>query len=264
MATKKVTPITAAPSAGKAKPSTAVAVKSKVGSNVVSIQEQLRAQAAEVGNRTQAASGNAIRVTQDKHMLLPDGQKVQELDVVIVDFATHHKFWEGNYDPKAITPPACFAIGANPAKMSPSPNSPIAQAEDCQSCPMNQYGSASQGEGKACKNSRVMAVLPPDAGEDDPLWVLSTSPTANKGFDGVVQSIARIFQTPPVGAIVTVSFDPSETYAKLVFSNPRPNPNVADHFARQGEAKEMLAREPDVSQFVPAAPKGKAAVAKRR
>lgn len=262
MATKKVTPITAAPSAGKAKPSTAVAVKSKAGSNVVSIQEQLRAQAAETANRTQAASGNTIRATQDKHLLLPDGQKVQELDVVIVDFATHHKFWEGAFDPKNIAPPACFAIGSNPMKMVPSPNSPLAQATDCQSCGMNQFGS--DGEGKACKNSRVMAVLLPDADEDTPLWILATSPTANKGFDGMVQTVARVFQTPPVGAIVTVSFDPSVTYAKLVFSNPRVNPNVADHFARQAEAKEMLTREPDVSQFVPAAPKGKAAVAKRR
>jgi hypothetical protein len=260
---KKVTPITAAPSAGKAKPGTAVAVKPKTGSNIVSIQEQLRAQAAEVGSRTQAASGNAIRVTQDKHLLLPDGQKVQELDVVIVDFATQHKFYEANFDPKAITPPACFAIGSNPNNMAPSPNAPIAQSTNCQGCPMNQFGSASSGEGKACKNSRVMAVLPPDAGEDDPLWTLATSPTANKGFDGMVQSIARIFQTPPVGSIVTVSFDPSETYAKLVFSNPRVNPNVADHFARQAEAKEMVTREPDVSQFVAAAPK-KQVAGKRR
>ena len=82
----------------------------------------------------------------------------------------------------------------------------------------------------------------------------TTSATANKGFDGFVSSVSRIFQMPPIGVIATVSFDPNETYAKLVFSDPQPNPNVATHFGRQEEAKAMLAVEPDVSSFVKTPP----------
>jgi hypothetical protein len=112
---------------------------------------------------------------------------------------------------------------------------------------MNQFGS--DGDGKACKNSRLMAVLPPDADEETPLWLLQTSPTANKGFDGYVTSVARVFQTSPIGVVTTVSFDDSVTYAKLLFSDPKPNDNIASHFGRQDEAKEMLAKEPDVSKY---------------
>lgn len=256
MATKpKVVPITAAPNAGKAKPSTAVAVKK--GGNVVSIMDALRAQAAAIADKTAPASGNTIRVTQDKQFQLPDGTKTAgPLQLVIVDFTSKNTFYEGKYDPKDITPPACFSIGSNPLKMVPSDNAPLKQAADCSSCPMNQFGS--DGDGKACKNTRVLAVLPPDATADTPMWILVASPTATKGFDGFVTSVARIFQMPPVGVVATVGFDESVTYAKLVFSDPQPNPDVETYFARQAEAQAMLAIEPDVSRFKSAVPAKKA------
>lgn len=233
------------------KTGTAVAVKKST--NIVSIQDQLRAQAAAVNERTAPAAGSAIRVTQDKQFLLPDGTKTPgPLELVIVDFTSKNTFYEGSFDPKSITPPACFSLGENPLKMVPSKNAPLSQATDCASCPNNQFGSA--GAGKACKNSRVLAVLPPDATADTPLWTLTTSPTANKGFDGYVKSVARVFDMPPVGVVTTVGFDDNETYAKLTFTNPQPNENVGEHFARQAEAKEMLATEPDVSGFVKAPP----------
>ena len=257
---KKVTPITEAASAGKPKAAkgTAVAVKT-VGSNVVSIQEQLRAQAEAMSEKTAPAGGNQIRMEAGQ-FTLPDGTKTPgPLELVIVDFASRHNFYEGKYDPKNIAPPACFAIGTNPLKMTPSKNAPVPQASDCQSCAMNMFGS--DGNGKACKNSRMLAVLSPDADEDTPMWLLQVSATALKGFDGLVTSVARVFQTPPVGVVVTVSLNPAVTYPQLVFSDPQPNANVGVHFARQEEAKAMLTVEPDVSKYEApkAAPRGKVA-----
>jgi hypothetical protein len=49
-----------------------------------------------------------------------------------------------------------------------------------------------------------------------------------------------------------------------VFSDPQPNPNIGVHFARQEEAKAMLTVEPDVSQFVKAAPVGRGKAPARR
>ena len=258
---KKVTPITAAPSAGKTKAKgSAVAVKA--GSNVVSIQEALKAQAAAVADKTAPATGNFIRLAPGK-FTLPDGTTTPgPLELVIVEFSSKNAFYEGAYDAKNISPPACFAIGSNPLKMIPSDNSPLKQAVDCATCPNNQFGSA--GDGKACKNSRVMAVLPPDADEDTPLWLLATSPTANKGFDTYVSSVARVFQLPPVGVITTVSLDPNATYAKLVFSDPQPNPRIDAHFSRQEEARAALSAEPDVSGFETKAKPTKGKVAGRR
>ena len=171
MATAKKVAAKAAP----AKTGNVVALKKTSGA-VVDIQAALRAQAAAVADKTAPASGISIRVTQDKQCVLPDGQKTSELDVVIVDFVSRNEFYEGAFDKDNMSSPACFAIGNIPAKLIPSANSPQAQCEDCASCPMNAFGSA--GKGKACKNMRLLAVMPPDADEDTPLWLMKVSPTA--------------------------------------------------------------------------------------
>lgn len=243
MATKKSTSTT-----------TAVARKTASGGAVVSIEAiraQLQTQAAAVNDRIAPPSGTAIRVTQDKQFVLPDGTKTPgPLELVIVDFASANTYYEGTYDPKNIAPPLCFAIGNEPTKLVASDNSPAKQAASCAVCPMNQFGS--NGDGKACKNSRVMAVLPPDATADTPLWLLRTSPTAIKGFDAYVAGVARMFNLPPIGVVTEVSLDPNSTYPSLRFGNPRPNENLVDHFARQAEAATALYVEPDVSGYQPA------------
>ena len=109
-----------------------------------------------------------------------------------------------------------------------------------------------------------ITVLPPDADADTPIWLLATSPTANKGFDGYVGGIARVFQTPPVGVVTKISFNPAQSFAQLQFGEPVPNDNVAVHFARQEEAREMLTVEPDVSSFVKEKPAARGKVAARR
>ena len=147
-----------------------------------------------------------------------------------------------------IVPPGSFAVGVNPKQMTPTDNSPNKQADSCQGCPMNEFGSS--GEGKACKNGRLLAVLPPDADDKTDLWLLEVSPTAIKGFDGYVNSVVRQFGVPPVGVVTTVSLDPNVDYAKMVFSDPQPNNNLEISFARQAEAQEMLKVEPDFTGWV--------------
>lgn len=246
MATAKKTP---------AKPSTAVAVKAASSSNIVSIQEQLKAQAEAMSSKINPSTGNVIRTDKNK-FVLPDGTTAETLEVVIVDFVSKNTYYEGAYDKDAIVPPNCFAIHPDTKGMVPSANSPDKQCDDCTSCPLNQWGSS--GKGKACKNSRALAVLPPDADADSPLWILNVPPTGIKGFDGYIGSVLRTFQMPPVAVVTTVSLDPNETYPLPVFSDPQPNDNLATHFSRQAEAREALAVEPDVSSF------GQAPVAKAK
>lgn len=228
--------------------STAVAVKAPSKANIVSVQEALRAQVAELGGRIAPATGNAIRLTQDKKINLPDGTKTDgPLELVIVEFVTMHNFYAGRFDKDNIVPPDCFAIGTDPKNMVPSPNSPNPQAKDCQSCPMNAWGS--EGKGKACKNGRKLAVLPPDADADTDMWTLGVSPTALKNFDGYVASVVRTFGLPPVGVVTTVGLSDAVDYPQLQFSDAKPNEGVAVHFSRQAEGRELLMVEPDVSNY---------------
>lgn len=271
MATKPAAK-TAALKKDTGKSTTAVAVKTpKKSGNTLpvdanAIREQLRAQAAAMADRTTPPGGNKILAGNDKMFKLPDGSKVPELEAVIVDFVTVHSFYERPYDPKNILPPGCFAVGLNPKDLTPVQESPNLQAETCQVCPMNEFGSA--GEGKACKNSRRLALLPlNEAGDDvDPeaeILILDVSPTALKGFDAYVQGVSRTFQMPPVGVITTITLDPNVEYAKAMFGNARPYDSLAGVMARQSEAMDMLLQKPDFSGWVPvSAPKGRAAPAK--
>jgi hypothetical protein len=231
--------------------STSVAVKKPSSTALVSIKEQMAKDLALIAGMTAPASGNKINV-KGKVFTLPDGRKTPDpIELVIVDFCTAHDLYPGGYDEKNLVPPICFAIGSNPTTMVPSKNSPELQSDGCGACPMNQYESAATGGGKACKNSRILAVLPPDADADTPLWKLHVSATALKGFDSFVAGVARQFTVPPYGVIVTVSFDDGVAYPKLVFGDPRPNENVEVAYSRRAEAADMLKLEPDVSKYVP-------------
>lgn len=227
--------------------SKSTAVAKKANTSVANIQDMLRAQAQAMAGRIAPPTGNNIKVTQDKKFLLPDGNKVDgPLELVVVDFTSRNEYYEGSYDPNNITSPLCFAINPVPKDMVPSANAPEKQCDDCASCPMNQFGSA--GKGKACKNMRVLAVLPPDADESTPMWLLKVSPTAIKGFDSFVGGVNRTFGMPPIAVTVEVDFNPAETFASLTFGNPKPNENLAAHYGRQEEAAELLAVEPDTTR----------------
>lgn len=241
-------------------PGTAVAKRSNT--NVVSIQETLRKQAAEMNDRVAPASGISVSI-KNGEFRFPDGRKTSDpIEVVVVDFAAMNSFYEGKFDANNITPPACFAVGTNPLKLVPSDAAPVRQADACTGCPMNEFGS--DGKGKACKNTRVLIVMPPDADADTPLWKMSVPPTSTKNWDNYVRQVSSNFQMPPVSVVTTISFDDKFEYPVLNFGNPVPNENLDVHFARQDEAKELALAEPDVSSYVAAKPAKKVAGARRR
>ncbi len=248
MATKKpaAAPAPEVKKAAPKKPGTAIAVKKASGGAVVDIRAAMAAELAALSERTGSAGGDTIQL-KDKLFHMPDGTQVDTLDVVIVDFININNFYEAKYDAKNIVPPTCFAIGQVITTMAPSDNAPLKQSDVCSTCPMNQFGS--DGDGKACKNMRRLAVLPPDGDADTPLLILNVSPTGLKSFDGYVRSVASKFGVMPVGVVTTVSFDENVSYGSLRFSNPQPNEMINDHWARRTEAMDRLAQEPDVSSY---------------
>jgi hypothetical protein len=258
---KKAAP--AAPAKSAKAGTNAVALKKTSGA-VVDIRAQLAAQAAAMNERTAPASGISIR-TAGKKFAFPDGRKDDgPVEMVVIDFVARNEFYEADFDKDNIVPPACFAIGTIPTKLIPSGNSPQQQCDDCASCPMNAFGS--KGKGKACSNTRLLAVVEPGSDADAPIYLLKVSPTGLKSFDGFVQSTSRTFQVPPVGVVVTVGFDDGEDYPKLTFTDAKPNEDLEVHFGRQEEARALLNQEPDVSGYEtpkPKGAKGRAAPARR-
>lgn len=230
-----------------------------MSNDLVSLQNQLpdeiRAMLAEqvAGDisRLGAIGGkDAIRVTQDKKFELPNGDVVDELEAVVVDFVYRNEYYLGNFNRKQITPPACFSISPTAADMAASPNSPVKQSTNgCATCQQNQFGSSPNGDGKACKNTVYLAVMPTDATADTPVWVLKTSPTAVKHFNSYVTKLARSARVPVTAVVTKIFFDPSSTYASARFDAVGVNPVFELTQARQSEARHRLMQEPDVSSF---------------
>jgi hypothetical protein len=215
-------------------------------SAVVNYDELLAKKAAELASKISKPSGDRIKVTQSKQFRFPDGTTSGgPFEAIIVDFVSTNLFYEGAFNKDDIAPPDCFAIGEQPSLLVPSESSPKKQAQSCSSCPQNQFGSA--GRGKACKNSRLVAVLPPDFAEDTPMWLLSVSPTALKAFDAYVASVAATFSAPPIKVVTTIGFDPKVDYPSLRFGNPQPNERLGESVARMEEARKRLLTEPDYS-----------------
>lgn len=233
--------------------------------DLAALNAQLAEEAASaVANAIAKPSGRKLMV-KNKQFQLPDGTVLGDsIDVVVVDFISMNRYYTEVFNPNNPQPPVCIAMGKDLNSMAPIDESPDKQAEACKSCPMNQWESDPRGgKGKACKNTRELAViLASDAGEDDaPIYTLSVSPTSIKSFDAMVLAVARQFEGPLVKAIINISTNPNTDFAQLVFSDPAINEDFAEHLARRPEAQDYLFVVPDFSALT--APKPAARTAAR-
>ena len=213
---------------------------------------------ASIAKRLQSAStADRIKTSNAKVFILPDKSEHDELDVIVVDFIAFNRYYPGMYDEDNIVPPDCFAIGLEPTSMVPSDNSPDKQCASCAGCWANQFKSAANKKGKACGNTRLLAVLLPPTGglgvNDDldsmPLYTISVSPTAITSFDEHVGKVVRSFSKPVRGVITRMSFAQDSKWPSLRFNVVAPAGKELEMYAqsRLAEVRERLAVEPDVS-----------------
>lgn len=238
--------------------------------SLVNVDAALATEMANIKDAIGQASGNKIKVTSGGDFVLPDGSNLGgEIQIVVVDFISRNNFYLTPYNPDNPSPPDCYAMGKAINDMEPEPDSPAIQSDKCLTCPMNQFGSASNGKAKACKNSRLAAVLvidpeDPDADLDPgaPLYTLDLPPTSIRNFDGFVAGVQRSLAGPPIKAVVTAVATPVGTYSVVSFEDIMPNPSYAAHFHRREETIDMLTRKPDFAAYE-AKPAPRRAVAKK-
>lgn len=213
---------------------------------------------AAIAKRIQGASGaDRIKTSNQKVFILPDKSEFDELDVIVLDFIAFNRYYPGVYDEDNIVPPDCFALGLEPTSLVPSDNSPDKQCESCAGCWANQFKSAANGKGKACGNTRLLAVLLPPTGglgvndklEDLPMYTISVSPTALTSFDEHVGKVARSFVKPVRAVVTRMSFAQDSKWPSIRFSVVAPAGKELELYAqsRLQEARDRLATEPDVS-----------------
>ena len=232
-----------------AAPKTSTAVARAKINLPVDVNAQMAAEVAEIQKRISAPSGDRIAVTQAKTFRLSNGLEVDEFEGIVVEFVAANYHYENPFDRDNIEAPKCFSISLEPATMVPSANSPEVQAGACSACWANQFKSA--GKGKACQNTRLLAILPMDADADTPISILKVSPTAIKAFDAHVASVARKYNKP-VRAVTTKFTMSDEEYASVRFTDMglAPSDLVLVANDRKAEATTRLMVEPDVAASV--------------
>jgi len=186
-----------------------------------SIQQEIL----ELQKRVQAPTGSRISVMNNGKFKVPGiGEVEGPIDVIVVQFAAANYLYKGAYRKDNPQPPVCAAVGKGTNDdLIPAENAPEIQADDCKTCPMNQFGS--NGNGKACKNMKMVALLPADAGEgnESDIMTISVSPTGIKDFDSTISKIAGMGRLPRQLVMSMYTKAAGNSDAKTVaFGDPRP------------------------------------------
>lgn len=211
-----------------------------------------------------------------------------EMAVVILDSIMENTFYEGKFDPNEMTPPTCFAFGRDDATMAPHETVKALgqdQHEQCQGCPMNAFGTAETGKGKACSNKRRLAMIP--AGEfnrsgdftafedvdqfsKSPIAMMKLPTMSVRGYAAYVKALAGTLNRPPFAVFTKVKVVPdAKSQFRVIFEalEPAPNTLLPTLFKRNKEAVASIESPYDLTprDAAPAekpAAKGKAAPAK--
>lgn len=248
--------------------------------DVVNWEEELARQA-EVAAGMEAGAGGSFFSTRGgmlsyNDMPIPDNQ----MAVVIVDAILENVFYEGRFDPENPTPPTCFAFGRDENALAPHPDvvaAGQAQHAQCKGCPQNEWGSAETGRGKACRNTRRLALVP--AGDLDKqghlqeltnvddlqtsqIGFLKLPVTSIKGYATFVKSVAGALKRPPHGIATKVAVVPDpKTQFRVTFSPLKPLPNdlMGVVMQRRQEVEKMIEQPYSLEPKEDAPPKGRAA-----
>jgi len=194
--------------------------------------------------------------------------------VVIADAALENVFYEGKFDAATPKPPTCFAFGRDEAAMAPHETvvaAGQAQAATCGECPLNEWASAETGRGKACRNTRRLALV--SAGELDdrgaftpyedrhfetsPLAFLKLPVTSVRGYSTYVKQIAGALRRPAYGVFTEVKVvQDAKTQFRILFSplGSVPASLMSAVSARHSEAEKSIEFPYKLDFEEPAAP----------
>jgi len=211
--------------------------------------DRIKAELLRLSKQVAPPSSNKIS-TRGKVFTAPGGASGPgPIKLIVLDFVSVNSFYEGVYNQNVKTPPACFAVGQEVASLAPSTSAPKPQASSCGGCKKNEWKSAASGNGKACKNTYRLLVLPPDFNDGTEAMTLYVSPTGLKNWDAYVRRLAAEHTARPIDAVTEVRFDPNQTYPKLLFAFAELNSNVAAAERIRARCQDQLFREPDVQSL---------------
>lgn len=117
---------------------------------------------------------------------LAEGEdEVEDFEAVIVYTKESNVYYKGRYKAGSKEQPDCFSPDGR-VPISNDPTKPV-QAATCAVCPHNVFGSGTDGNGKACKNTRPVFLLP-------------------KNTEGEFSVVPKVLRVPPTSLGIIKQF----------------------------------------------------------
>ena len=146
-----------------------------------------------------------------------------KMNVIVIDHILENDFYDGAYDPDNPKAPDCYAFGRDDDEMAPHENSAVPQSEACAGCEQNEFGTGGvSGRGKACKNSRRLALITEGDMEDvenAEIAYLKIPVTSVRAWAGYVRQCADVLNKPPFAVVTQIEVVPdAKSQFKLEFT----------------------------------------------
>ena len=223
--------------------------------------QDMYARYAQAYTESEPVSGQSIKINNGVMSLGDQIIPGNQFAAIILDAAHVNTFYGTAYNPNVILPPTCYAVGRSEMEMVPHPdmakdmNYFRAQADRCSACPQNVFGSARQGEGKACGNRRrllllmcgvypqgqLVPIMDLNHYASSALLTLSVAPTSAKNWGRLIRQASAEYQRPPFGVIARVFSYAHEKHGKEAVGfdiiAPVPDEWAPTIFKRQQEAQ---------------------------
>lgn len=152
------------------------------------------------------------------------------MDVIILA-ASYRNLWFGTaFNPDNIQNPKCFSLQMDDENMMPHPSVGDPPAKVCSACPKNAWKSdikadGTIGKGKACKESRRLAMLPAnclvdgvDGVKTAEIGILDLPVTSAKNYGGFVNAVAATVGVPPWACVANIKVQPSKNQFEVVIT----------------------------------------------
>ena len=155
-----------------------------------------------------------------------------KLDCIIIATTAVNMLYKGAWDPDNIANPDCYSYSPDGQNMVPHHSVANPIHDNCKDCPANQWDSqdmfgGKSGKGKACKNQRVLAIIPADTKPEDILTAevatMKLPVTSVANWSQYVNKIGTLFNRPPLGMVTQIGTVPDvKTQFKITFTNVAP------------------------------------------
>lgn len=271
----------------------------KPGTSVTTWDEEL-AKYAEQSAKMEANTGGGKFFGLKAGQLTFDGEPVigNKMAVIILDSVLENVYYEGSYDSDTPQAPTCYAFGRDESELTPHQkvwdkgDQQCGASKLCQGCQWNEFGTAEKGKGKACRNTRRLAMIP--AGTFDKkgeltlieeedhflttqIAFMKLPVTSVKGYGLYVKQCAAVLKRPLFAMLTEVSVVPDpKSQFKVLFEalGPAPAELIGTLIKRHEEAKDIIIfpygdiaeedEKPKSRAAQKPAAKGKAATSRRK